>query len=66
MDYADEVAANFGGTIADLWESHETGPAMSVFLWAATCMFHPWLIIHSKCADDSVAVLHQDISSSPS
>ncbi|EPE30569.1 MFS general substrate transporter [Glarea lozoyensis ATCC 20868] len=28
--------ANFGGTIADLFTSTETGPAMSVFLWAAT------------------------------
>lgn len=28
--------ANFGGTIADLLEPHETGTAMSVFLWAAT------------------------------
>lgn len=28
--------ANFGGTIADLFEPHETGPAMSLFLWAAT------------------------------
>lgn len=31
--------ANFGGTIADLFGSHETGPAMSVFLWAATGIF---------------------------
>lgn len=30
------LVANFGGTIADLYESHETGPAMSLFLWAAT------------------------------
>lgn len=28
--------ANFGGTIADIFEPHETGPAMSLFLWAAT------------------------------
>lgn len=28
--------ANFGGTIADLFEPHDTGPAMSLFLWAAT------------------------------
>jgi len=29
--------ANFGGTIADLWPHHETGVAMSLYLWAATC-----------------------------
>jgi MFS family permease len=29
--------ANFGGTIADLWDPHETGPAMSVFLLGSTC-----------------------------
>lgn len=28
--------ANFGGTIADLFEPHETGIPMSLFLWAAT------------------------------
>ena len=28
--------ANFGGTIADLFEPHATGIPMSVFLWAAT------------------------------
>jgi MFS family permease len=28
--------ANFGGTIADLYRPRDTGPAMSVFLWAAT------------------------------
>lgn len=28
--------ANFGGTIADLWDVRHTGIAMSVFLWAAT------------------------------
>ncbi|TVY60679.1 Efflux pump FUB11 [Lachnellula suecica] len=34
--FAAVTIANFGGTIADLFESHETGPAMSIFLWAAT------------------------------
>ena len=29
--------ANFGGTIADLFDPRYTGPAMSLFLWAATC-----------------------------
>jgi MFS family permease len=29
--------ANFEGTIADLWDPHETGPAVSVFLWGSTC-----------------------------
>lgn len=29
--------ANFGGTIADLYHPHDTGPAMSWYLWAATC-----------------------------
>lgn len=28
--------ANFGGTIADLFDPHDTGRAMSLFLWAAT------------------------------
>ena len=28
--------ANFGGTIADLFEPHHTGRPMSLFLWAAT------------------------------
>lgn len=28
--------ANFGGTIADLFEPHATGIPMSIFLWAAT------------------------------
>ena len=28
--------ANFGGTIADLFEPHATGTPMSLFLWAAT------------------------------
>lgn len=35
--FSSVTIANFGGTIADLWNSHETGPAMSIFLWAATC-----------------------------
>ncbi|KAE8448794.1 hypothetical protein EG329_008796 [Mollisiaceae sp. DMI_Dod_QoI] len=35
--FAAVTIANFGGTIADLWDSHHTGPAMSIFLWAATC-----------------------------
>ena len=34
---AENAIANFGGTIADLYPSHDTGPAMSLFLWAATC-----------------------------
>ncbi|KAF2773931.1 MFS general substrate transporter [Teratosphaeria nubilosa] len=28
--------ANLGGTIADLYEQHETGYPMSIFIWAAT------------------------------
>jgi hypothetical protein len=35
--FAAVTIANFGGTIADLWEHQDTGPAMSIFLWAATC-----------------------------
>ncbi|XXH01857.1 hypothetical protein Hte_008219 [Hypoxylon texense] len=31
------VEANFGGSIADMWPHHETGLAMSIYLWAATC-----------------------------
>ena len=34
--FASVTIANFGGTIADLWEPHETGLPMSLFLWAAT------------------------------
>jgi len=30
------ILANFGGTIADLWDPRDCGPAMSLFLWAAT------------------------------
>jgi hypothetical protein len=33
----DFPVANFEGTIADLWNPHDTGPAMSVFLWGSTC-----------------------------
>lgn len=31
------TVANFGGTIADLYHPHDTGPAMSLYLHAATC-----------------------------
>ncbi|KAF2091938.1 MFS multidrug transporter-like protein [Saccharata proteae CBS 121410] len=34
--FSSVTIANFGGTIADLYHSHDTGPAMSLFLWAAT------------------------------
>ena len=34
--FASVTIANFGGTIADLFEPHETGIPMSFFLWAAT------------------------------
>lgn len=34
--FAAVTIANFGGTIADLFEPHETGTPMSIFLWAAT------------------------------
>ena len=34
--FSSVTIANFGGTIADLFEPHETGIAMSLFLWAAT------------------------------
>ena len=34
--FASVTIANFGGTIADLFEPHKTGRAMSLFLWAAT------------------------------
>lgn len=34
--FASVTIANFGGTIADLFEPHETGTAMSLYLWAAT------------------------------
>lgn len=35
--FASVTIANFGGTIADLYHAHDTGPAMSLYLWAATC-----------------------------
>lgn len=34
--FASTTISNFGGTIADLYHHHETGTAMSWFLWAAT------------------------------
>ncbi|KAL9104570.1 MAG: hypothetical protein Q9163_000492 [Psora crenata] len=34
--FSSVTIANFGGTIADLFEPHETGIPMSLFLWAAT------------------------------
>lgn len=34
--FASVTISNFGGTIADLFHHHDTGPAMSWFLWAAT------------------------------
>ncbi|KAK6087796.1 major facilitator superfamily transporter [Seiridium cupressi] len=35
--FAAVTIANFGGSIADMWTHHETGIAMSIYLWAATC-----------------------------
>ncbi|KAH0345603.1 MFS multidrug transporter-like protein, partial [Aureobasidium melanogenum] len=35
--FSSVTVANFGGTIADLWDVEHTGIAMSIFLWAATC-----------------------------
>ncbi|CAD0089143.1 unnamed protein product, partial [Aureobasidium vineae] len=35
--FSSVTIANFGGTIADLWDVRHTGIAMSLFLWAATC-----------------------------
>lgn len=34
--FASVTIANFGGTIADLFDPHHTGRPMSLFLWAAT------------------------------
>ncbi|KAF2107733.1 polyamine transporter [Lophiotrema nucula] len=34
--FSSVTISNFGGTIADLFSHHDTGPAMSLFLWAAT------------------------------
>ncbi|CAI6262625.1 unnamed protein product [Periconia digitata] len=34
--FSSTTISNFGGSIADLWHHHDTGPAMSWFLWAAT------------------------------
>lgn len=35
--FASITVANLGGTIADLWPTHQVGPPMSLFLWAAVC-----------------------------
>ncbi|KAK8030047.1 hypothetical protein PG993_011338 [Apiospora rasikravindrae] len=35
--FAAVTIANFGGSIADMWQHDETGAAMSIYLWAATC-----------------------------
>ncbi|KAH8648445.1 major facilitator superfamily domain-containing protein [Xylariales sp. PMI_506] len=35
--FAAVTVANFGGSIADMWHHHDTGIAMSIYLWAATC-----------------------------
>ncbi|KAI5925902.1 major facilitator superfamily protein [Camillea tinctor] len=35
--FAAVTIANFGGSIADMWSHHNTGVAMSIYLWAATC-----------------------------
>ncbi|KAK6836758.1 hypothetical protein PG987_007253 [Apiospora arundinis] len=35
--FAAVTIANFGGSIADMWQHDETGVAMSIYLWAATC-----------------------------
>ncbi|KAF2798815.1 MFS general substrate transporter [Melanomma pulvis-pyrius CBS 109.77] len=34
--FSSVTISNFGGTIADLFHHHDTGHAMSLFLWAAT------------------------------
>jgi MFS family permease len=34
--FSSTTISNFGGTIADMFHHHETGPAMGWFLWAAT------------------------------
>lgn len=57
--------ANFGGTIADLWESHDTGPAMSLFLWAATCTNNP-LPVNEQKTNGIQADRHLDTFSSHS
>ena len=56
--FAAVTIANLGGSIADLWPHHETGPAMSIYLWAAVggsssgfCLYsfiaqhHGWRIV---------------------
>lgn len=35
--FAAVTIANFGGSIADMWQHDDTGVAMSIYLWAATC-----------------------------
>ena len=55
--FASVTIANFGGSIADLFEPHGTGIAMSWYMWAATfgspsgyfvfsfvAQNHPWLV----------------------
>ncbi|KAH7024968.1 major facilitator superfamily domain-containing protein [Microdochium trichocladiopsis] len=49
--FACVTVANFGGTIADLWPHYETGVAMSLYLWAATCGSPSGFLIMSLVAE---------------
>jgi MFS family permease len=50
--FSSVTISNFGGTIADLFHHHDTGPAMSLFLWAATGGSPTGFILFSFIAKD--------------
>jgi MFS family permease len=49
--FSSTTISNFGGTIADLFHHHETGPAMSWFLFAATGGSPTGFVLFSFIAD---------------
>lgn len=50
--FSSVTISNFGGTIADLFHHHDTGPAMSLFLFAATNGSPTGFVLFSFIAQD--------------
>ncbi|KAF2866124.1 major facilitator superfamily domain-containing protein [Massariosphaeria phaeospora] len=50
--FSSTTISNFGGTIADLFHHHKTGPAMGWFLWAATGGSPTGFVLFSFIAHD--------------
>ncbi|KAF2176593.1 MFS general substrate transporter [Zopfia rhizophila CBS 207.26] len=50
--FSSTTISNFGGTIADLFHHHDTGLAMSLFLWAATGGSPTGFVLFSLIAHD--------------